>query len=81
MGCKQPRLCGMMFSLQFNNRVALSSCNRPAYLAALSRQVTTGAPWAQLSGLTIWAVAWGFDCILREPASQRKPRYQVIVLL
>jgi len=52
-----------------------------ANLAAVSRQVTTGAPWTQLSGLTIWAVAWGFDCILREPASQRKPRYQVIVLL
>ncbi|WP_218189992.1 hypothetical protein, partial [Pseudomonas sp. FSL W5-0203] len=27
--CKIPWQCGMMLRLQFNNRVALSSCNRP----------------------------------------------------
>ncbi|MFL4093786.1 hypothetical protein LER56_33530, partial [Pseudomonas aeruginosa] len=28
---KMPWQCGMMLRLQFNNRVALSSCNRPSF--------------------------------------------------
>ncbi|WP_217449581.1 hypothetical protein, partial [Pseudomonas aeruginosa] len=33
---KMPWRCGMMLRLQFNNRVALSSCNRRAFFTCLS---------------------------------------------
>ncbi|MFT0625226.1 EamA family transporter, partial [Ectopseudomonas guguanensis] len=54
---KMPWQCGMMLRLQFNNRVALSSCNRPfAYL-----QLDTGAGALLLFGaVQLSMLLWGW---------------------
>lgn len=48
-----------------------------ASLAAIPREVTTGAPRTQLFGLPMRAVAGGFDCVLREHISARKADAQL----
>ena len=64
-----PWQCGMMLRFQFNNRVALSSCNRPLYLS-------TDVPKAKASALKNSVLSGNVYKILRH-----KWRYLVCIFL